>query len=306
MARQIAGIGEIVLDIVLRDAQPQAAVPGGSVFNSMISLGRTVGREYPDVKLTMVSQMGNDPVSDIVLAFMQRNGLQTGGMVRSPGQTTVSLAMLDSGSNASYEFFRDEKLPPFELPQVQFAPDDIAIFGSLFAVNPATAPQTREFISAAKEAGAIVYYDINFRRNHGIDAAAIERNIALCDIVRGSNEDIGYLYGTEDAAAVYAGHIAPLCRNFICTRGADDAELFSPGVYCRQPIVKVPKLVSTIGAGDNFNAGVVYALVREGFTKARLAHLSEDDWHLLAVPAMHFSANVCGSLFNYVDEGFAV
>ena len=39
MTRKIIGIGETVLDIVFREGQPQAAVPGGSVFNSMISLG---------------------------------------------------------------------------------------------------------------------------------------------------------------------------------------------------------------------------------------------------------------------------
>ena len=38
--RKAIGIGETVLDIVFRNNQPQAAVPGGSTFNSMISLGR--------------------------------------------------------------------------------------------------------------------------------------------------------------------------------------------------------------------------------------------------------------------------
>lgn len=42
--RAIVGIGETVLDIVFRNNQPQAAVPGGSVFNAMVSLGRTAAR----------------------------------------------------------------------------------------------------------------------------------------------------------------------------------------------------------------------------------------------------------------------
>ena len=45
--RMIAGIGETVLDILFRNGQPQAAVPGGSVFNAMVSLGRTIGRSRP-------------------------------------------------------------------------------------------------------------------------------------------------------------------------------------------------------------------------------------------------------------------
>ena len=38
--RNIIGIGETVFDIIFREDQPQKAVPGGSTFNAMISLGR--------------------------------------------------------------------------------------------------------------------------------------------------------------------------------------------------------------------------------------------------------------------------
>ena len=38
--RKVIGIGETILDILFKDSQPMAAVPGGSVFNGIISLGR--------------------------------------------------------------------------------------------------------------------------------------------------------------------------------------------------------------------------------------------------------------------------
>ena len=37
---RIIGIGETVFDILFKDGQPMKAVPGGSVYNSIISLGR--------------------------------------------------------------------------------------------------------------------------------------------------------------------------------------------------------------------------------------------------------------------------
>ena len=37
---RVIGIGETVLDILFKDDQPQKAVPGGSTFNSIVSLGR--------------------------------------------------------------------------------------------------------------------------------------------------------------------------------------------------------------------------------------------------------------------------
>ena len=259
----ITGIGETVLDIVFRGGQPQAAVPGGSTFNAMISLGRTVGRRFPEVALRMVTQTGDDPVADIVSAFMKENRVGTECVVRSPGQSTVSLALLDEKSNAHYEFFRDRTLPAFTAPALDFGPGDIVLFGSFFAINPETREQARALIRNARASGTIVYYDINFRKNHDSKEARpqIEENIALSDIVRGSSEDIAALYGTEDAAAVYAGHIAPLCANFICTKGARETEVFSPGVQLSFPVPQDTAVVSTIGAGDNFNAGTVFALI---------------------------------------------
>ena len=38
--RKVIGIGETVLDIIFRDEQPISALPGGSTFNAIISLGR--------------------------------------------------------------------------------------------------------------------------------------------------------------------------------------------------------------------------------------------------------------------------
>ena len=56
--RKVIGIGETVLDIIFKDNQPVGAVPGGSVFNAMISLGRC------GVASTMLTDAGRDRIGD--------------------------------------------------------------------------------------------------------------------------------------------------------------------------------------------------------------------------------------------------
>lgn len=302
--RTVAGIGETVLDIVFKNNQPQAAVPGGSVFNAMVSLGRTAGRLCPGTRLVMASQTGDDAVAGIITGFMRENHLDTSCIQQDPGQSTVSMALLDGHNNARYEFFRDKGLPPFRTPQVDFRPDDLLLFGSFFAVSEATGPQARELARAARAAGAIVYYDINFRKNHPADPDTVARNIALSDIVRASDEDIEALWGETDPAKAYRERIAPSCPNYICTRGAQPAEVFSPGVRATFPVAPVAQVLSTIGAGDNFNAGILYGILRQGFTRERVRQLTEEDWSRLVPTAMRFSAAVCASLQNYVAPDF--
>ena len=298
---KIVGIGETVFDIVFKDGKPQAAVPGGSVFNAIISLGRTAGTaasasvagastagasaagvsasggtvasstaasstaaRCAAPRVIMATQMGKDNASEIIIDFMQRNNVETTHAICVEGrQSTISLAMLDSRNDARYEFFRDSAMPKFQTPDIEFEPGDILLFGSFFAISPATRLQVRELVARARSQGAIIYYDINFRKGpHGNSPHIkeyIEENCALSTIVRGSSEDIGNIYGECTAAEAYRDHISSLCSNFICTKGADSTEVFSPGFHAIYPVHKIETL-STIGAGDNFNAGVVYTL----------------------------------------------
>ena len=288
---KIVGIGETVFDIVFKDGKPQAAVPGGSVFNAIISLGRTAGAAASGSasgvsasggtvasstaasstaagcaapRVIMATQMGKDNASEIIIDFMQRNNVETTHAICVEGrQSTISLAMLDSRNDARYEFFRDSAMPKFQTPDIEFEPGDILLFGSFFSISPATRLQVRELVARARSQGAIIYYDINFRKGpHGNSPHIkdyIEENCALSTIVRGSSEDIGNIYGECTAEEAYRDHISSLCSNFICTKGADSTEVFSPGFHAIYPVHKIETL-STIGAGDNFNAGVVYTL----------------------------------------------
>ena len=63
--RKVIGIGETVLDIIFKDDEPVSAVPGGSVFNALISLGRA------GVKASLISETGNDHIGRKIIRFME-------------------------------------------------------------------------------------------------------------------------------------------------------------------------------------------------------------------------------------------
>jgi Sugar kinases, ribokinase family len=50
------------------------------------------------------------------------------------------------------------------------------------------------------------------------------------------------------------------CRNFLCTAGAEQVSLRTGTI---SKVYSIPPLeaVSTIGAGDNFNAGIIFGLL---------------------------------------------
>ena len=98
--RKVIGIGETILDIIFRNEQPSAAVPGGSVFNGIVSLSRT------GVPVCFISETGNDHVGNIILRFMRDNHISTDYVNVFPdGKSPVSLAFLDDNSTVRSESY---------------------------------------------------------------------------------------------------------------------------------------------------------------------------------------------------------
>ena len=66
---RVIGIGETILDILFKNEQPVKAVPGGSVYNSIISLGRM------GVDASFISEVGDDKVGGMILSHLRDSGV---------------------------------------------------------------------------------------------------------------------------------------------------------------------------------------------------------------------------------------
>ena len=302
--RKVIGIGETVLDIIFRDDQPISAMPGGSTFNAIISLGRA------GVSTSFISETGNDRVGRLITSFLEKNGCPSSSVCVYPNtKSPLSLAFLNERNDADYVFYKDHPNDRLEFVYPDIEPDDIVLFGSYYALNPVIRKQVSDFLNYANEQGAILYYDVNFRASHQNEAMRLRANMLenfeLADIVRGSSEDFEILFHKTDAAAIYRSEIMFYTHRFIYTRAAEPIELFSNGGFNKQYPITPIDTVSTIGAGDNFNAGLIFGLIRDGITREQLEQgLTEQQWDRLIASGQQFSAEVCASLQNYVSLEF--
>lgn len=302
--RKVIGIGEAVLDIIFKDNKPVEAVPGGSAFNAITSLGRC------GVSTSFISEAGNDHVGKYIIEFLKSNGVNADNVTTFPdSKSPVSLAFLNKKNDAEYIFYKDHPHDQLEFTYPDIQPDDIVLFGSFYAVNPVIRPQLVGLLDYARSHGAIIYYDVNFRPAHKDEVIRITpnliENLDYADIVRGSHEDFATLYKKEDADKVYNAEISFYCRQFIYTHGSQPVEVRGGRDMKKSYPVPDTKVVSTIGAGDSFNAGFIFGMLKQGITRSDLERgLTGEQWDSLIGCALSFSADCCKDIFNYVSKKF--
>jgi fructokinase len=293
-------IGETVYDIIFRQNQPVAARPGGSMLNSAVSLGRC------GVKVEMITELGEDKVGKLVMDFLAENGVQTSFLQPIKGfKTPVSLAFLDEQGNADYSFYKNYPRKRLEIDWPEAGAGDIVLFGSFYSLDPAVHGKITSFIKKSKEYGALVVFDPNIRKNHLGEIRKlmchVEENISLAHIVRGSDEDFKNLYGLADPGKVYDFLKEKGCSSLIVTQGVNGTTMFTDRDFIKVP-AKKSKVVSTIGAGDGFNAGLIFVLYKERISVENLLDNNSSFRKIMLDYAVTFATEVCSSFDNYISK----
>ena len=77
------------MDLIFKNGEPHKAVPGGSVFNALVSA------KHAGADVLFVSETGMDKVGRIVLDFLIKNGISTDYIyLYDEVNTPVSMAFL--------------------------------------------------------------------------------------------------------------------------------------------------------------------------------------------------------------------
>ena len=94
-------------------------------------------------------------------------------------------------------------------------------------------------------------------------------------------------------------------KKFVYTQADKPVELRAEAGLKKQYPIESFNPVSTIGAGDNFNAGFIFGLLHHNITQKEMANgLTEEQWDRVIESALQFSAESCRSLYNYVSPEF--
>lgn len=298
---QVYTIGETLFDIILKDGITKAGRPGGAMLNTSISLGRL------KIPITFISEYGNDPLGHFIDDFLLKNNVNTDFSFRySSGKTALSIAMLDEDNNASYSFYKMYPQERLRVGVPDINENDILLFGSSYALYPEIKVRIKAITDKANEKNAIIIYDPNIRSTfkdiEGFNSS-LAANIAKADILKCSDEDIINSLGIETANDFYKV-IKTRCQILIYTKG-------SKGVSLRTPTTEkdytVPSIVhvSTISAGDNFNAGIIYALIKNNISQLELNSLSTEKWDEIIHTGIEFATHACLSFDNYINKDFA-
>ena len=272
------------------------------MLNTAVSLG------LAGLNVELITDFGKDAVGDMIIRFLHGSGVSTTYADRyQDGKTALALAMLDEHQNASYSFYKEFPADRLNLPFPELKKEDLVIFGSFYALTSGIRDKLKSFILNARQQGALVLYDPNFRTPHLPELQSLKpyilENIAMADLIRGSDEDFQNIFGSGNGKEAYMQVKKSGCERLIYTRAAS-VEVFYPGNHqvFRNEVIHP---VSTIGAGDAFNAGLLFYLFTKKVRKSKLSLLDKPQWESMTAMGTSFAKDVCLSYDNYISKAFA-
>lgn len=295
-------LGESLLDIIFSDSNNLEARPGGGMLNTAVSLGRS------GVEVSLISELGDDETAQLIIGFLEENQVGYKYIKKYYHQrSSIALAFLDKQKVPSFSIYKSYPENRRLISPPAFTEDDILVYGSLYSLDPAIRNDLVTILVSAKQAGTILCYDPNIR-HHNLDKPEIKKalieNFGFADIIKGSDEDFRNIFGQIPPEECYRELNA---KNgdamFIYTKGAKGVLAYWQGWYIELPAVKT-EVVSTIGAGDAFNAGIVYYLSTIKTKKRNIKEMDNKEFEEMIKSGLQFSAAVCGTMDNYVGQIF--
>ncbi|MFI2104531.1 carbohydrate kinase [Isoptericola sp. NPDC019693] len=256
-------VGEALVDIVEDRSGARAHHPGGSPANVALGLARLGG------SVDLLTWLARDQAGAGVVDHLEASGVTVLPESLGGSRTSSALARLDADGGATYEFDLEWHLAP----AVPGHDARVVHAGSIAAVaDTVPADALLRMVHDARRSATITY-DPNLRPSIMGDAEAVRARVdalvAAADVVKVSEEDLGWLHPDAaplDVASSWADDLG--CAVVVVTHGGRGATAVRahghPVVTPARPVT----VVDTVGAGDSFMSGLLAALHGRGLTGA--------------------------------------
>ena len=270
---KIAAIGECMIELSARPDGGMALAYGGDTLNTAVYLARLCNAGGGGgISIDYLTALGDDPYSDEMVAFWQREGIGTNQVLRLPGRLPgLHTIRTDRQGERSFHYWRTaaaarEMLqgePGTRLAAALCQYDLIYLSGiTLSILSPADRTKFLAALDRARTQGARIAFDSNYRPrgwpNADTARQAMDEIYERCQIALPSLDDECALQGTMDAATA-AERIADLGVGEICLKNGAGGCLLRLGPEI-EALPAQPGImpVDTTAAGDSFNAAYLY------------------------------------------------
>jgi len=296
-----------------------AAYVGGSPTNM------SVGARRLGVNSALLTGLGEDPVGDFILHFLEQEGVETRYIVRKPGHRTSAVVLgIEPPDKFPLVYYRDNCADiEITIDDVLAAPvQDVQVVefaGTNFSKDPSRSA-TIFAAELAQRSGAKVVLDIDFRpdqwydpRAFGVAIRSVLRNV---NVVIGTQDEINAAMLTDPAQMTLThsqvsdtrveGDIDAAIRRLlelgpeavIEKRGDEGARVhLRDGQAIDAPGFPV-EVYNILGAGDAFGAGFLYGYIK-GWDWYRSARLGN------ACGAIVVTKHGCANFMPTLDEVMA-
>lgn len=277
----ILSCGDALIDFVpVRAADGREAIRpavGGSCLNIAVGVARL------GIPTGFVGGISTDLFGRMIADHAAASNVDLRHATRSDHQTTLAFVRLIAGES-QYAFYDTETASAnwtYRRGSISFDAIDAVHIGSTTLVHDRGAAEAGALIADAK-ATATISFDPNCRPNLVHDQPAYRARMgafaANADIVRMSDVDFEYLFGEEDFAASAAALLAQGASLIVITRGTSGALAWHRTAGAIEVGAPAVDVVDTIGAGDSFQAALLFALHQlKRIERARLRTVGADD-----------------------------
>jgi len=276
----VACIGECMIELKQAAGGLYSRGYGGDTLNTSVYLARL------GIAVDYITALGDDSLSDEMIAGWTAEGVGTGRVLRLPGKLPgIYLIETDARGERRFFHWRENSAARrlLDLPETSGMLDALAgydlIYLSAITLSLYTPDNQSRLFAAlrrARERGARVAFDTNFRARGWPDldiARAVFRDaFAVADIALASTEDLLPLYPDESNAALMA-RIASSEAVLKLTEPASMLRFDGASHEVRAEPVTA-EVVDTTAAGDSFAAAYLAARLQgaEPIAAARAGH----------------------------------